>query len=180
MARNKVEFKMSITGISFEFKGDFEQGQKLQKGIGDAVIGLAKLQSSAMSIEDSADAAKPVAGTVVEPTRTKRRSRKRLAGPSSGNGEVAAESGETAQAATSRGSTGTSPSKLVLEMRKAGYFSVKRKASDVEAELNTKGHTKIHATDLTSPLRTLCTRDVLKRSKNEDDVWMYENGSKDG
>ena len=179
MPTNKVEFEMSIKEISFKFKGDYELGQKLQKGISDAVDGIAKLQNSAMSIEDAS--AKPVTGSVVELFRTKRRTRKRPAGAAEGTGESNPENGETTQAAgATRGGTGTSPTKLMLELRKSGFFSVKRKAAEVQAELNTKGHTRIGPQDLTSPLISLCKKDVLKRSKNESDVWVYENGSNDG
>lgn len=181
MPTNKVEFEMSIKEISFKFKGDYEQGQKLQKGISDAVIGLSKLQNSAMSIEDQAEAAKPVAGTVVEPVRTKRRSRKRgTGGGDAGTAENGAEGDVGQESGTSRGGTGTSPTKLVIELRKSGFFSTKRKAAEVQTELNTKGHTRIGPQDLTSPLISLCKKDVLKRSKDEAGVWVYEDGANVG
>jgi hypothetical protein len=180
MASNRIEFEMTLKELNFKFKGDFEQGQRIQAGISRALGDIA-------SIQNSVTGAKPPALIDVpsSTTPTARRSKKRRkTQDESGEGEQSGVNGNGSDSQPQNGEsaprrTGVSPTELLKGLRKAGFFEEAKTSSAILSHLNTKGHTNIAGSDLTSPLSSLCKKDILVRNKPDGKVWHYGNGPKD-
>jgi hypothetical protein len=184
MASNKIKFKMSIKEVTFEFEGDYEQGRAIQQGISQTMTGLSNLQSRAMGIADANPDRKQIEGRVVDPpAKPHKRKKRKTAGATTGeegDGNTDNGDGQGAEGdATPRRSGGPSPTALLIELRKSGFFAQKRTMSDILTELQKKGHTRVGNNAISGPLAKLATKDVLRRDHNETGNWVYENGTKE-
>ena len=94
-------------------------------------------------------------------------------------GDEDATDGEQNGDSPTRKTSGISAKQLLLDLKAQGFFTEPHTNSQVVAELNKKGYTHIRDNHLTSPLKKLCTDDVLKREPNSEGVWIYLNGPKD-
>jgi len=175
MASNKIKFEMTLEKLAFKFEGDYEQGQKIQTGISRALGDIASLQSNAMGAKSPAliDVS-----TSSAPSRRKRKKRAQN-GESEGDASVVENGAESDGEQSERRSAGESPTLLLTNLKKSGFFQEGKTAAQILNHLGTKGHTSVRGSDLTSPLLKLCQRDILTRSKPDDKTWHYANGSKD-
>jgi hypothetical protein len=180
MAANKIKFKMSVEKIQFEFEGDYEQGRAMQQGITQTLTNLSNLQNRVLGAEA---APKQITSNVVDPPRPRRRKRRTI-----GDGAAAAENGngngstggEGEDGDGERRSRGVSPTAVVLEIRKAGFFAEPRTSGEVLTECHRRGFSNLRASDLTSPLGSLTRQDVLRRDNDPTrNQWAYTNGTKD-
>lgn len=175
MATNKVKFEMMLEKLTFKFEGDYEKGQQLQQGITRTFGDFARLQHQASGADYPNDL-KSATATVVE-TRTARRRRRRSAATGD---EASPADGEANGESVPRKSSGISVKQLLLDLKAQGFFAEPRMNSQVVAELNKKGYTHIRDNHLTSPLKRLCTAEVLRREQNSEGVWTYLTGPNDG
>lgn len=177
MPANKIKFEMSLKELTFKFEGDYEQGQRLQLGINKTLSDFAKLQGTAAGFDDSKliDAAPPAARI------TRRRKKKNEQHDVKNDGvQTGASEGDAVPSDTQRRSGGESPTKLLTDLRRKGFFAEARTTSEVVSELQRSGHTSIQQSDLTAPLIRLCKREVLKRDKPPgEDSWNYTAGPTD-
>jgi len=172
MATNKVKFEMTLKELTFKFEGDYEKGTQLQQGISRTLGDFARLQNQASGTDDPRDA-KPVSATVVDgKTARRRRRRPSPASGAEGASDGDGEGGENGQ----RKSSGISIKQLLLDLKAQQFFQQPHTNSQVVAELNRKGHTHIRDNHLTSPLKRLCTADILRREQNAEGVWTYLDG----
>ena len=188
MATNKIKFKMSIEKVTVEFEGDYEHGRALQQGINRTVSGLADLQNRAMGMEDQNPNPKLIEQTKTSdsapPGRRRRGGGRRKSAAANGDGstpETEASGDSEANGDTERRSSGVSPTGLLVELRKGGFFSEKARTSgDVLAELHRKGYSMLRANDLTYALRALTQKDVLRRDHDDQqNQWVYAAGTHD-
>ncbi len=178
MATNKIKFEMTLKELTFKFEGDYEQGQRLQLGINKTLGDLGRLQGIAAGHEEAKVIEAP-------PLATPRTSRRRKRKPEAADGKpVDSESGnqEIPQQnnASDRRTSGVSPTKLLIKLRKNGFFSEPKTSGQLVSELNRSGHTSIKDSDLSAPLLRLCQRNILSRDKpNGVKIWMYGAGVND-
>lgn len=179
MASQKMKFKMNIKELSFEFEGDFEHGQKIQTGISKALGEIANLQTGAMGLPPTRPAEARVVEAAALPAFSRpRRRRKRPpaeGGEADGTGAEETEGSE----AVARKSSGSSPMKLLLGLRKDGFFEGGKTTADIVTHVQTKGHTKLNTRSFTAQLVALCKKDILTRSDSGDGTWKYAPGTKD-
>ena len=169
---------MTLKELTFKFEGDYEQGQRLQQGINKTLGDLGRLQG----IAAGHDEVKVIEAPPLATTRTSRR-RKRKSEPSDGKPSDS-ESGDQENLQQNnlpeRRSSGVSPTKLLINLRKAGFFSDPKTSGQIVSELNRSGHTSIKDSDLSAPLLRLCQRNILSRDKpNGAKNWMYGAGVND-
>ena len=178
MASNKIKFEMTLKELNFKFEGDYEQGQRIQSGITRALGDIANIQNTASGTKPPALIDLPPANAT--PTRWKKR-RKTQDGAAEGDPTAVDGNGDLnlAEEPTQRRSNSESPTHLLINLRKTGFFESAKSASQILDHLTTKGHTSLAHSDLTSPLLKLCQRDVLVRSKPDGKSWHYGNGAKD-
>jgi len=170
MATNKVKFEMTLKELTFKFEGDYEKGAQLQQGISRTLGDFARLQNQASGTDDPQEA-KPVTATVLD-GKTPRRRRRRTVSADGGEGAT----DENGSEGGSRKSSGISARQLLLDLKAQQFFQQPRTNSQVVAELNRRGHTHIRDNHLTSPLKRLCTADILRREQNTEGVWTYLDG----
>jgi hypothetical protein len=168
MATNKMKFEVSLKELTFKFEGDFEQGQRIQTGISKALGDIAKLQDTAVGIQEP----KQIQGPVINVPR--RKARKRRADE---NGEGGTKGGENGVESEERRSTGTSGTTLLQTIRTEGFFNNPQTTKQIVSHLVTNGHTSVRTTDLTKPLLKMVQQKELKRGKNGEGVWEYSNFS---
>jgi hypothetical protein len=178
MASNKIKFEMTLKELNFKFEGDYEQGQRIQSGITRALGDIANIQNNAMGAKPPALIDLPPANT---PSTRRKRRRKTQDGAEEGDPASPQGDGELglSEEPTQRRSNSESPTLLLMNLRKTGFFETPKSASQILDHLTTKGHTSIAHSDLTSPLTKLCQRDVLVRNKPDGKSWHYGNGAKD-
>lgn len=164
---------MMLEKLTFKFEGDYEKGHQLQQGITRTFGELTKLQHQASGAEYPQE--KPANALLVAP-RTVRRRRRRAVGADGGEID---DNGEQNGDSSARKTSGVSTKQLLLDLKTQGFFAEPRTNNQVVAELNKKGHTHIRDNHLTSPLKRLCTAEILKREQNAQGVWTYLNGPKD-
>lgn len=170
-----MKFEMSIKELSFKFEGDFEQGQKIQTGISKALGEIANLQSGALGLPP----VKPAEARVIEtfpPARTRRRRKKPEAVAS--EAEALAETNDSERGAA-RKSTGSSPMRLLKDLRKTDFFEGGRTVGEIVSHVNAKGHTKLVPGSFSAQLQALSKRDVLRRTPDDVRGWVYFPGTKD-
>lgn len=180
MASQKMKFKMNIKELSFEFEGDFDQGQKIQSGISKTLSELGNLQTGAMGLPTT----KPVEARVIEalpPTRTRRRRRKSEAAVSDSNGagEEAAEETGNGEKISARKPTGSSPIRLLKDLKQNGFFEGGKSVSEIVTHVNAKGHTKMINSSFSAQLLSLSKKEILERKQDETGGWKYYPGTRD-
>jgi hypothetical protein len=170
---NRIEFEMSLEKLSFKFKGDYEQGQKIQAGINRAVGELTKLQAGAAGATIDVEATPSVTAALPSPIR--RRKRKQTS-----NSPTAAVEGDDngVEAVNGDGKPKQKPQQLLIKLRKEGFFASPQPATKALDALFAKGFTAIRANTIATVLARLCQRNVLRRTQNSDGVWVYQNGEK--
>jgi hypothetical protein len=167
----KIEFEMTLKELSFKFRGDSEQGQKLQAGINRAVGELSRLQGAVSGANDQRliDVPTTPATVIVR----KRRKRPTPNPATESNDHAVSEGNGQGDASTQSATRKGKPRALVIELKQEGFFQTPKTQAQVVAELRRKGYTvKSFATILTR----LMQDKILNRNQNAEGEWLYENG----
>lgn len=169
-----MKFKMNIKELSFEFEGDVDQGQKIQGGISKALGDIGALQNEALGLPS----AKTADAKIIEaPALVRTRRRRRRVETSDTQGDESQVDHDEAGGNAPK-STGSSPTELLIGLRKGGFFEGGKTVGDIVSHVNAKGHTKLTSASFSAQLQSLTKRDVLVRTQ-EDGTWKYSPGTKD-
>lgn len=175
MAKDVVEFSLSIEKFSFTFKGAREKGEALGQGLQRTMESLNVLQRQALTDSNVIEVEPAPAASAALPPRPKARRRKRSSGAISGNGGSPQVDGNGEDTAARR-NTGASPRGLLVILRRNGVFQSPIGMSGILSEVHKLGYGGMKHSDISSPLGTLTKTGVLKREKGEDGKWLYRDG----
>lgn len=159
-----AKFKLSLKELNFEFEGDRDTGEKMQKAVNRTLGSLTDAQSQIIDVESKqVDIQKQIAeSTSNGDTKSKKKRAKK-----SNKSDSAKKS-----------SSSKSPLRpLLIRLVKEDFFSEPRQVSVVREELAKKGH-NYESRGISSALLAL-TRDETIARDNSSGKWEYWRGTKD-
>jgi hypothetical protein len=160
MTRKQIKFKFSAKEVSFEFEGDLETGERVQKGVQQS---LAKLIDTPALVLPSANKGDMIDGEVV----TNGKSSDLLPDESKVQGS---------RRATRRQSRprGTSPAARIKVLHEERYFAHERSLSDIQEALAQKGF-NFESNEISAALLLLVRKGPLDRRKDDNGNYVYFN-----
>jgi hypothetical protein len=153
----KVKFRVSVKELAFEYEGDMEMGQRLQKGI----------QASLSHIIETPNRILP-APEVVNAEALENGSR-----DSTHSGENGHRESPRAARKQSR-PKGTSAAARIKVLCGDGFFREERSLADVQESLAQSGY-KFEAKEVSAAILQVLRKELLDRRKSENGNYVYFN-----
>ncbi|MDX2177683.1 MAG: hypothetical protein SF028_14565 [Candidatus Sumerlaeia bacterium] len=175
MAKDVVEFSLEIEKFRFTFKGAREKGEALGQGLQRTLESLNGLQRQALTDSNVIDVEPAQAAPVAPPPPARSRRRRRSSSATASNGATTSHEAGSEEGAARR-NTGTSPTALLRELRRSGFFREARSATAIVDQLHTLGYSSIKSSDLSAPLIRLTQQQFLSRQRDDKSNWLYSVG----
>ncbi len=171
----KVKYKFSAEKISFEFEGDLDTGLAVNRSMSHMFGSLVEPQHRVIDVtpEPSVAALPPPV-----PSRRRQRSKPKAAMDGQPVGTVPSGNGDPGapKAVRPRRPHGSSFRDQMYPLMREGYFSRRRTASELHAELSRRGH-HYDPKNIASDLLWFVKKNYLSRDRNEDGKYAYVKGA---
>jgi hypothetical protein len=161
MPRKQIKFKFSAKELSFEYEGDLETGERLQKGIQESLGKLINTSSRVLPSSSQGD----VIDAEVVPNGAQSEATGADAGP------------QQSRQGTRRQSRprGTSVAARIKALHAEGYFAQEHSLAEVQKFLaDNKGYT-FKPNELSSALLQIVRSETLDRRQNDNGDFVYFN-----
>jgi hypothetical protein len=157
LSRNQIKFKFSVKELSFEFEGDVEKGERIQRGIQDSLGKLLDTPSRVLPPSNKGDVIdaeivtngqrddSPPASDAQEPRRGTRKPNR------------------------PRGTTAGARLKALIS---EGFFAQERALPDIQESLAHKGF-NFEAREISAAILPLVQKELLDRRQNDKGNYVY-------